>query len=261
MGEKEKAGVRLGDKIFESLPRFIAFAVGMLLLNLLLWGTIIFLGTKLVRMAWGGEVVYSVTPEADPTFLTDLVEATACDSRCKIPEYDRDEWRHWIDEDGDCQDTRQEVLIRDSTCDVVLSDDTCRVLKGCWRCPYTGKIFDDPAAVQIDHVVALSEAHRSGGWMWSADKKQQYANYLKDPGHLVVSSARANIQKSDKAPDAWMPDVDQCKYVRNRLRIKAEWGLTLTADEVAEVVATKVRCALERAGCTIARPLSGDGSQ
>ena len=56
-----------------------------------------------------------------------------------IPEYNRSEWRHWTDEDGDCQDSRQEVLIAESLVEVTYEDDRqCRVEAGKWWAPHLG---------------------------------------------------------------------------------------------------------------------------
>ena len=99
-----------------------------------------------------------------------------------IPEYDRGEWRHWTDEDGDCQDARQEALVGESVSPVVYtSSDQCRVESGVWVGSYTGKRFTEPGRLDIDHMVPLGNAHQSGGWAWSPEQKRQYANNLSYP--------------------------------------------------------------------------------
>ena len=68
-----------------------------------------------------------------------------------IPPYDRDDWKHWNDTDGDCQDARQEVLIAESLTPVAYTDDrACRVEIGSWVGPYTGEAFDDPGDLDVD---------------------------------------------------------------------------------------------------------------
>ena len=152
-----------------------------------------------------------------------------------VPEYDRDEWRHWTDEDGDCQDARQEVLIAESTVPVTYTDaDRCRVESGSWTGPYTGTVVTDPSELDVDHVVPLANAHKSGGWRWSKDRKSAYANSLAYPGHLIVTTARANRSKGARGPDEWRPpDTDYwCKYALDWVEVKRDWDLTATEDEV-----------------------------
>ena len=75
-----------------------------------------------------------------------------------IPKYDRREWRHWADEDRDCQDARQEVLIAESETPVkYTNDDRCRVASGSWEGPFTGEFFIDPGSLDVDHMVPLAE--------------------------------------------------------------------------------------------------------
>jgi len=150
-----------------------------------------------------------------------------------IPEYDRAEWRHWIDEDGDCQDTRQEVLIVESLLAPTLDASGCRVLAGRWRDEYTGVVYTDPSDLDVDHRVPLANAHRAGAWAWDASRKRAYANELLQPEHLVAVSAGANRSKADRGPGEWRPPLrdDWCHYATTWRAVKQRWTLAITADE------------------------------
>lgn len=77
--------------------------------------------------------------------------------------YNRKDWPHWIDKNGDCQNTRQEFLIATSEVAVQFKDSKrCTVKSGLWYGVYTGQAFTDPSEVDIDHVVPLAHAHRHG---------------------------------------------------------------------------------------------------
>ena len=86
-------------------------------------------------------------------------------------EYNRSEWTHWIQDDDDCQDLRQEVLIEESIITPITTLDGCKVQRGLWWDLFTGAYFSDPTELDIDHLVPLKEAHLSGGWQWDHDKK------------------------------------------------------------------------------------------
>ncbi len=141
--------------------------------------------------------------------------------------YDRALYDHWIDADGDCQHTRHEVLIRDSLEPVTLSRDGCRVEAGLWIDPYGGDSFTDPGALDIDHLVPLAEAHRSGADAWSAERRRAFANDLSSRLTLLASSASANRSKADGDPLAWLPgQVSKwCPYMRAWVLVKARWAL------------------------------------
>ena len=62
-------------------------------------------------------------------------------------EYDRSLYKHWIDQDGDCQDTRQEVLIPESITPVVLDERGCKVISGQWDDPFTGNTYKAPMSL------------------------------------------------------------------------------------------------------------------
>ncbi len=82
--------------------------------------------------------------------------------------YNRKDWPHWIDEDGDCQNTRQELLIATSKLSMQFKNDKrCTVIYGQWHGVYTGKTFTKASDVDIDHVVPLAHAHRHGADTWT----------------------------------------------------------------------------------------------
>lgn len=141
--------------------------------------------------------------------------------------YARGLYDHWIDADGDCQDTRQEVLIRDSLTPVRLSDNGCRVVAGRWIDPYTGDVFTDPSGMDIDHLIPLAEAHRSGADTWTEGRRRAFANDLSSPLTLVATGASANRSKSDGDPLSWLPwPPDRwCAYVGAWRAVKGRWGL------------------------------------
>lgn len=158
--------------------------------------------------------------------------------------YVRDEWPHWIDEDGDCQDTRQEVLIAESISPVTLDAAGCRVIGGAWRDMYTGSTITDPGELDVDHLVPLANAFRTGGWAWNRIRRQQYANDLNDASHLVAVSASANRQKGDKGPEEWRPSDTSawCAYGKAWTDVKQRWGLAATSAEQAGLQQMLVGC-------------------
>lgn len=159
--------------------------------------------------------------------------------------YKRSLYKHWIDADRDCQDTRQEVLIRDATGKLGFAQPRkCTVVRGQWIDPYTGKSFREPRQLDVDHVVPLKNAHESGGWRWSADKRQEYANYLIDNRHLLAVKASENRKKGAKGPDEYMPPdpAFRCDYIKDWVKIKRDWGLSLSDSERRAVVDIGTGC-------------------
>ena len=152
-------------------------------------------------------------------------------------QYKRTDYRHWIDADKDCQNTRQEVLISSLVEGSIyeLAQNGCSVTKGLWVDPYTGEIHNNPATLDIDHVVPLAHAHQVGAAGWSRQKKKKFANDLEN---LIAVSAQQNRQKGRKGPDKWLPKDRSyhCRYVKRWLSIKAKYELFLTAGEVEAII-------------------------
>ena len=168
--------------------------------------------------------------------------------------YDRSEWKHWTDEDKDCQDARQETLIAESAVPVEFRDERrCKVASGRWIGPYTGTVVENPSDLDIDHMVPLYNAHKSGAWRWTPERKREYANYLEYPGHLIAATARANRQKGAKGPEEWRPPDESywCRYALDWTSIKAQWGLTATEPEAAALLEMAATCD----GAASAQPL------
>ncbi|MGK0472302.1 MAG: hypothetical protein ACJAR0_002783 [Candidatus Azotimanducaceae bacterium] len=124
--------------------------------------------------------------------------------------YNRRDWKHWIDEDGDCQNTRAEILIRDSKTPVKFkANEMCVVVTGLWELPYSVGSVTNARQLDIDHIVPLKWAHGHGGDRWSLQKKEAFAN---DPENLLATYSSANRSKGAKGPDDWLPKINRCEY-------------------------------------------------
>lgn len=147
----------------------------------------------------------------------------------------------WAQVDG-C-DMRNIILARDLMY-VALKD--CIVLSGTLSDPYTGdeimfvrgpSTSDD---VQIDHVVALSNAWQTGAAYWDSDKRVEFAN---DPLELLAVDGEANQAKSDSDAATWLPPNKpfRCQYVARQVAVKHKYGLWTTQaenDAIARVLST-----------------------
>ena len=148
--------------------------------------------------------------------------------------YSRDLFRHWTDPDGDCQDTRAEVLIAESqVAPAFTTTRRCTVATGRWYSPYDGATWTLAGDVDIDHRVALKEAWESGARTWTAADRQRFANDLAFGQTLLAITDNVNSSKQDSDPAQWMPPMaaNHCNYAIAWVQVKYRWRLPIDAAE------------------------------
>jgi hypothetical protein len=162
--------------------------------------------------------------------------------------YTRDQFgAAWSDIDHNGCDQRDDVLARDMTKETFKAGThNCVVLTGTLKDPYTGKTISftrgqgTSEAVQIDHVVALSDAWQKGAQKLSADTRKQLGN---DPLNLLAVDGPTNQSKGDGDAATWLPPVKsyRCSYVARQVAVKTKYGLWVTKaehDAIAGILAT-----------------------
>lgn len=143
--------------------------------------------------------------------------------------YSRDLFPHWTTVSGACN-TRETVLRRDGTNVVVNS--SCAATSGSWFSPYDGITETAASDIDIDHVVPLAEAWRSGASSWTTSRRQSFANSLSTP-QLIAVTDNSNQSKGDQDPTTWRPTRTSfhCTYARMWIGAKSSWGLSLQSAE------------------------------
>jgi hypothetical protein len=156
----------------------------------------------------------------------------------------------WADVDRNGCDTRDDVLNRDlGAKEWRPGTHGCVVVAGLLRDPYTGQrlVFAkaDAAAVQIDHVVALSDAWQKGAARWDATRRREFAN---DPLNLLAVDGPTNAQKSDGDAATWLPPQRsyRCRFVARQVAVKAKWELSVTPAEHDAIARVLSRCPEQR---------------
>ncbi|MFE1500143.1 HNH endonuclease family protein [Streptomyces albidoflavus] len=148
--------------------------------------------------------------------------------------YEREKFgRAWADVDGNGCGTRDDILKRDLT-GVRFTDGRCKVASGTLTDdPYTGTdvtYVRGRSKVDIDHVVALSDAWQKGAGKWDDGTRRRFAN---DPLNLLAVDAVTNRRKSDADAATWLPPnkAYRCAYVARQVAVKKKYGVWVTAGE------------------------------
>jgi len=153
------------------------------------------------------------------------IEASYVDKK-----YNRKHFKHWIDTNSDCINTRHEVFKKLSTGNINYDSKGCKVVHGKWYDPYTDKNYSNPKKLDIDHVVPLKWAWEHGANLWDNEKRQDFAN---NEINLLAVDLRANRQKGAKGILEWLPENKsyQCRYILKFTRIVKKYKLTLSEEE------------------------------
>ncbi|AXK34919.1 HNH endonuclease [Streptomyces armeniacus] len=182
-----------------------------------------------VTLAGGGSA--TAAPPTPPsaaearTMLGELTEAEEGSS----DGYDRDKFPHWSNQ-GDSCDTREAVLKRDG--EGVETGSDCYPTSGSWYSEYDKETWTDPSDVDIDHMVPLAEAWRSGAADWTDEQREGFANDM-DVAQLIAVTDNANQEKSDKDPAEWMPSNTDyhCTYAQMWVWVKHTYDMTADSAE------------------------------
>jgi hypothetical protein len=149
--------------------------------------------------------------------------------------YSRERFSDGWAEVGSCN-IRDKILARDMKDVRFRTSGDCTVMSGTLNDPYTGKIIhfvrgpSTSAAVQIDHVVAVSDAWQTGAQQLTAGEREQLYN---DPLELIAVDGPANEQKGDGDASAWLPPNTgyDCPYVARQIAVKKKYHLWVTPTE------------------------------
>ena len=190
----------------------------------------------LKRIALGLCLALIYSMNIAPTSAAEKITLVITDDQ--IGGYSRNLFKHWIDVDKDGCNTRYEVLITEAVVKPKVSAG-CYLTGGRWRSSYDGKVFTNPTGLDIDHMVPLAEAWRSGAWAWTAAQRMDFANDLEDSRSLLAVTASLNRSKGDRDVAAWLPAKAQCNYISNWIAVK--WRFDLSVDPIeGEFLQTKI---------------------
>lgn len=166
--------------------------------------------------------------------------------------YQRALFGGWIDADGDGFTTRAEVLISESKVAVTWNT-RHTILTGRWYSLYDARTWTKASDVDIDHVVPLAEAWRSGAWSWSSSRRIAYANDLGAGWTLRAVTDNVNQAKGDGDPTTWMPPYAPatCRYLADWVSIKIRWKLSVNTTERSSIAASWSRRGCDRAATPI----------
>jgi hypothetical protein len=186
---------------------------------------------------------------AAETSIETVLESLAVKGRAPKTGYTRAQFgQTWADVNRNGCDTRNDILQRDLT-NLSFRTGTrdCVVESGKLVDPYSGitinfiKGVKSSMEVQIDHVVALSNAWQTGAFKLTIEKRTQFAN---DPDNLLAVQGRLNSQKGDGDAATWLPPLKsyRCTYVTKQIAVKAKYGLWVTAPEKAAMKSILAKC-------------------
>ena len=186
----------------------------------------------------------SNTAQADQDALT-VLNSLEVKGRAAKTGYARSQFPHWSDPDRNGCDARNDTLKRDLT-QISFKGGTrdCKVLTGQLLDPFSGKVIafsSTKSMIDIDHVVALSNAWQTGAAYFDKTKRAAIAN---DPLNLLAVDFSLNRQKGDGDAATWLPPLKsyRCEYVVRQIAVKAKYGLWVTQPEKGAIIKLLEKC-------------------
>ena len=164
--------------------------------------------------------------------------------------YVRTKFKHWITVSRAGQvgcDTRKSVIIDEALVKPTIGKG-CSLTGGKWLSIYDNVEVTDAGKLDVDHMVPLAEAWDSGASSWTDLKRQQYANDMTDPRHLIAVTGASNRSKSDQDPADWIPTNKAylCEYIANWVSIKVRWGLSIDTKEKTALISDLSGCKMTK---------------
>jgi hypothetical protein len=196
-------------------------------------------------------VVAGITPAKAESIASGLsvIQTQITKGRAAKTGYTRDQFGPaWADVDRNGCDTRNDILKRDLVSEVFKEKTNgCTVLTGTLVDPFSGETINfvqgakTSSEVQIDHVVALSNAWQTGAFKLTADQRKAFAN---DPLNLLAVKGRLNSQKGDGDAATWLPPLKsfRCDYVSKQIAVKIKYKLWFTAPEKEAMIRILKTC-------------------
>jgi len=207
---------------------------------------------KTIYIDFGGSSeVKASENNSDAPLASEILEKLEVKGRAPKTGYARTEfYDSWPSENG-CN-LRQRILKRDFGETAVLASDNCTVISGSLYEPYTGQemTFTEKTQIskglQIDHIVALSDAWQKGAQYKTAEERFALAT---DPLNLIAVDSSANQQKSDGDAATWLPKNKsfRCQYVARQVSVKYKYGLWVTSAEKDAISRVLSDCPNEKA--------------
>ena len=176
-----------------------------------------------------------------------VLESLLVKGRAPKTGYDRASFGDWADLNNDGCKTRDEILMRDMKSVTFDPEEKCQVQTGTLVDPYSGITINflqgggTSSLVQIDHVVAVSDAWQKGAFKWGSSTKVAFYN---DPLNLLAVQGRLNSQKGDGDAATWLPPLKsyRCAYVARQIAVKAKYSIWVTTAEKAAMKSILDKC-------------------
>lgn len=183
----------------------------------------------------------ATSAQADTTDALTALNKLEVKGRAPKTGYTRSQFPHWSDPDRNGCDARNDTLKRDLT-NITFKAGTrdCKVIAGQLLDPFSGKVITfstTKVVIDIDHVVALSNAWQTGAAYFDKNTRLLIAN---DPINLLAVDAKLNRQKGDGDAATWLPPNKsfRCEYVARQVAVKSKYKLWVTEPE--KVAITKI---------------------